>query len=64
MNTIVLNPPPAVTVQAVEAPVLIHRQDIAHIANALLLALQNGPEAAGVLLLARALGCEVKKNGH
>lgn len=39
----------------------VPRRDVASIANALLLALRGGPESAGVVMLAKALGCEVRQ---
>jgi hypothetical protein len=39
----------------------IHREQIASAANALLMALANDPAGDGVVMLATALGCEVKR---
>ena len=44
-----------------DQPNSVHRQAVADAANALLLALRGGPECAGVVMLARALGCEIKR---
>jgi len=41
-------------------PAFVHRLAVADAANSLLLALGGGPEAAGVVMLARALGCRIK----
>ena len=38
----------------------VHRTIIADVANGLLLALRGSPEAAGVVMLAKSLGCKIK----
>lgn len=39
----------------------VHRETVASTANALLLAYNGGPESIGVITLARALGCTIKR---
>jgi hypothetical protein len=44
-----------------DASEFVHRIAVADAANALLLALNGSLEAAGVIMLARALGCQLKQ---
>jgi hypothetical protein len=39
----------------------VHRTAISDAANGLLLAINGGPEAAGVVMLATSLGCTIKR---
>jgi hypothetical protein len=42
-------------------PVLVHRQDIANILTALMLALHDDAQQEAVLIAAQALGCELEE---
>lgn len=41
-------------------PAFVHRSAIADAANGLLLALNGSQESAGVIMLAKSLGCKIK----
>lgn len=61
VTVIDLSPSKIIIESPKDGQIYVYRRDIASIANGLLMALNGEPEAAGVVMLARALGCEIKQ---